>query len=155
VARPNPRKKPDFAPLLKSQSLENITLQEAITNFQLPRVLGKKADEEILVNVGRYGPYIKHGKTFVSITEDDLFTISLEEAREKIREKEEIQKNRIIHDYVKEGIQVLNGQYGPYISDGKKNAKIPKEIDPKTLTPAQCKKMLAVAPEKKRSWRKR
>jgi DNA topoisomerase-1 len=148
-------KKPDFAPLLKSQSLENITLQEAITNFQLPRVLGKKADEEILVNVGRYGPYIKHGKTFVSITEDDLFTISLEEAREKIREKEEIQKNRIIHDYVKEGIQVLNGQYGPYISDGKKNAKIPKEIDPKTLTPAQCKKMLAVAPEKKRSWRKR
>jgi DNA topoisomerase-1 len=142
--------KPDFAPILKGQSLETITLQEAITNFQLPRTLGEKEGEEIIVNVGRFGPYIKHRKTFVSISEDEIFTITLPTAFEKIEEKEKLQKNRIIQEFPQIGIQVLNGQYGPYISDGKKNAKIPKEIDPKSLTPVQCQKILEEAPKRKK-----
>ncbi len=149
-------KKPDFAPLLKGQTIETITLQEAIENFQLPRNIGKAKDgEDIIAHIGRFGPYLKHGKTFVSIKEEDLFTIDLKTAQAQIEEKEEMQKNRIIQDFVKEGIQVLNGQYGPYISDGKKNAKIPKDKDPKKLTLKQCQKIIKEAPEKRGRWKRR
>lgn len=149
-------KKPDFAPILQDQSLETITLEEALVNFQLPRSLGESdGGEEVIANIGRFGPYVKHGKTFVSITENELFSITFDQAMEKVKEKEELKKNRIIHDFLKEGIQVLNGQYGPYITDGKKNAKIPKDVDPKDLTAAQCKKLIAEAPDKKRRWKKK
>ncbi len=142
--------KPDFAPLLSHQMLESITFEEALHNFQLPRNLGAAKDgEDIIVSVGRYGPYIKHDTTFVSISEDDLFTITFEEALGKIKEKAEQQKNRIINEFPDVKIQVLNGQYGPYITDGKKNAKIPKDVDPKTLKKADCQKLLAEAPVRK------
>lgn len=142
--------KPDFAPILKSQSMETITLEEALLNFSLPRSLGNAEDgEEVVVSVGRFGPYIRHGKTFVSIREDELFTLKRDEAMERVREKASAKQNRIIKDFPKEGIQIVNGRFGPYITDGKKNAKISADTDPKKLSVTDCKALLEKAPVRK------
>src|SRR5256714_4045119 len=85
---------------------------------------------------------------FASLKEDDPYTVTLERAREVIRLKQEADANRIIQDFPAEGIQVLNGRYGPYITDRKKNAKIPKDRDPKALTLEECRALLAAAPER-------
>ncbi|QQS58874.1 type I DNA topoisomerase [Candidatus Peregrinibacteria bacterium] len=143
-------RKPDFAPILKSQSMETITFEEALLNFSLPRLLGKAEDgEDVAVGVGRFGPYVRHGKTFVSIREDELFTLKLDEAMERIREKASAKQNRILKDFPKEGIQVVNGRFGPYVTDGKKNAKISTETDPKKLSLSDCKLILEKAIIKK------
>ncbi len=143
-------KKPLFAPVLKNQSIETITLADALQNFKLPRTLGKnKAGDAVVVSVGRFGPYAKAGSTFVSIEEDDLFTIDLATAIVKVNEKKEQKKNSTIKDFSEAGIRVLDGRFGPYVTDGKKNAKIPKDTEPKKLTLADCKKLIADAPVKK------
>jgi DNA topoisomerase-1 len=130
--------------------MDTITLEEALELFQLPRKLGTtESGEPIRVAIGRFGPYVQYGpKKFVSIKEDDPYTLTLERARELIRAKEELDANRIILDFPEAGIQVLNGRYGPYITDRRKNAKIPKDRDPKTLTLDECKELLAAAPER-------
>ena len=105
--------------------------------FKLPRTLGKTADgEDIITNVGRFGPYVKYGSKYVSLKEHDPYDVTLEQALEVIRLKQEADANRTITDFCADGdgIQVLNGRYGPYVTNGKKNAKIPKDRDPKTLT---------------------
>ncbi len=140
--------KPRFASIPPDKKMDEVTLEDALTFFKLPRVLGKtKDDEEITTNFGRFGPYIKFGSLFVSITPDDPFTITLKKALELIeaKKKMEAEKNIQIFD---NGIKVLNGRYGPYITDGKKNAKIPKDNDPKKLTLAECEKLLKEAPAK-------
>ena len=97
----------------------------------------------------RFGPYIQYGaKKFVSIKDDDPYKIELPRALELIKAKEELDANRIILDFPDAGIQVLNGRYGPYITDRAKNAKIPKDRDPKTLTLDECKELIAAAPER-------
>ena len=100
-------------------------------------------------NIGRFGPYVKYGKKYVSIRDDDPHTITLERALELIEEKKQADANRLIQEFADEGIQVLNGRYGPYITDKKKNARVPKGEDPASLTLEQCQKLLAEAPEKK------
>jgi DNA topoisomerase I len=141
--------KPRFAGLRPGQKMDAITLADAMELFKLPRTLGATAEgEPIIANVGRFGPYVKYGAKYASLKEDDPYTVTLERALEVIRLKKESDANRIIQDFADEGIQVLNGRYGPYITDKKKNAKIPKERDPKTLTLAQCKEMLLAAPER-------
>jgi DNA topoisomerase-1 len=103
----------------------------------------------IRVAIGRFGPYVQYGaKKFVSIKDDDPYTVELPRALELIRAKEELDANRIILDFPDAGIQVLNGRYGPYITDRVKNAKIPKDRDPKTLTLEECKELIAAAPER-------
>jgi DNA topoisomerase-1 len=103
----------------------------------------------IRVAIGRFGPYIQYGaKKFVSIKDDDPYQIELPRALELIRAKEVLDANRIIIDFPDAGIQVLNGRYGPYITDRAKNAKIPKDRDPKTLTLEECKELIAAAPER-------
>jgi len=140
--------KPKFASLRPHQRMDSITLAEALELFKLPRILGSTADgEPIKVAIGRFGPYVQYGKKkFVSIREDDPYEIELPRALELIRAKEEADANRLILDFPAAGIQVLNGRYGPYITDGTRNAKTPKDRDPKTLTVEVCRELLAAAP---------
>ncbi len=139
--------KPRFAGLRPGQKMDSITHAEAMELFKLPRKLGVTATgEEITTNVGRFGPYVKYGAKYVSLKIDDPYEITPERALEVIREKEIADANRLILDFPDQGIQVLNGRFGPYITDKERNAKIPKERDPKTLSLEECQTMLAAAP---------
>lgn len=139
--------KPKFAGLRPGQKMDEIELDEALELFKLPRQLGETEDgEPVSTSIGRYGPYVKYGDKFVSMREDDPYTVELDRALELIREKKEADANRIIQDFEDEGIQVLNGRYGPYVTDKKKNARVPKDTDPKTLTLAECKTLIESAP---------
>jgi DNA topoisomerase-1 len=141
--------KPKFAGLRPGQKMDAITLDDAMYLFTLPRTLGETAEgEKIISNVGQFGPYVKYGSKYVSLKEDDPYTVTLERALEVIRLKKEADANRLILDFPDDGIQVLNGRYGPYITDKKKNAKIPKDRDPKSLTLEECKTLLEAAPER-------
>lgn len=146
--------KPLFAPLLKHQSVETITLEDALQNFRLPRTVGQApTGEDIVAHIGRFGPFLKQGSTYVSIAEEDLFTISLEDAMSRLKEKQQLKQKNTILEFPDAKIRVLSGQYGPYITDGKKNAKIPKDTDPKKLTVDVCQKLLDSAPTRK--WKRR
>jgi DNA topoisomerase-1 len=136
-----------FASLLPGQSMHTITLEDALELFKLPRALGVDGDgEEISAGIGRFGPFVKKGKLYASLKgEDNAYTVTLERAQELIREKQELIANRVIHDFG-DGIQVLNGRYGPYITNGEKNARVPKERDPKSLGHDECKALLDAAP---------
>jgi DNA topoisomerase-1 len=141
--------KPRFAGLRPGQKMDALTLADAMELFKLPRTLGETADgESIIANVGRFGPYVKYGSKYVSLKEDDPYEVTLERALEVIRLKQEADANRTINDFGVDGIQVLNGRYGPYVTDGKKNAKIPKGRDPKTLTLEECRVLIEQAPER-------
>ncbi len=139
--------KPKFAGLRPGQKMDTINFEQAIELFKLPRKLGQTAaGEDIVANVGRFGPYVKYGAKYVSLKTDDPYEVSLERALEVIKEKEIADANRLIMDFPDAGIQVLNGRYGPYITDKQKNAKIPKDRDPKSLTLEECQALLAAAP---------
>ena len=139
--------KPKFAGLRPGQKMDLITFDQAIELFKLPRKLGATAaGEEILTNVGRFGPYVKYGAKYVSLKTDDPYEITAERALEVIREKEVADANRLILDFPEAKIQVLNGRFGPYITDKERNAKIPKDRDPKTLKLEECQALLAAAP---------
>src|SRR5436853_809040 len=141
--------KPRFAGLRPGQKMDAVTLAHAMELFKLPRTLGETSQgETILANVGRFGPYVKYGSKYASLKEDDPYTVTLERALEVIRLKKEADANRIIQDFAEAGIQVLNGRYGPYITDKKKNAKIPTDRGPKMLTLEECRALLAAAPER-------
>jgi DNA topoisomerase-1 len=142
--------KPKFASLRPHQRMDSLTLPEALELFKLPRTLGHtEGGDAIKVAIGRFGPYIQYGaKKFVSIKDDDPYTLELPRALELIRAKEEQDANRIILDFPEAGIQVLNGRYGPYITDRVKNAKIPKDREPHKLTLEECRELIAAAPER-------
>lgn len=145
---------PRFAPLPEGTTLDDITLKDALPMFELPRVIGKTKDgEEISADIGRYGPYVKVGKLFVSIKDHDPFKVTEAEAVKLIDAKKKAISEKVIADFGK--LQVLNGPYGPYISDGKRNARIPKEKDPKKITEAEAKKLLDEAPARKSRWQGR
>lgn len=140
--------KPRFAPLPSGATLEDVTLEQALEMFKLPRTVGLTDDgKEIKANIGRFGPYIQVDKLFVSVKGADPLTITHEEALVAYKEKLEKEANKYIQRF-DSGIDVLNGQYGPYITDGKKNAKIPKDKEPADLTEKECKELLAAAPAK-------
>ncbi len=148
--------KPKFAGLRPGQSMNKITLDEALALFNLPRLLGENSQgEEIIANIGRFGPYVKIGNEFVSIRGEDPFEITLDRALEMIHEKREADKNKIIKVFDDSAIQVLNGRYGPYITDGNKNAKIPKDREPATLTLEECIQLIAEAPARKKKTKKK
>jgi DNA topoisomerase I len=142
--------KPRFAGLRPGQKMDQITFEQAMELFKLPRKLGLTATgEEITTNVGRFGPYVKYGAKYVSLKIDDPYEITPERALEVIKEKEIADANRLILDFPDNGIQVLNGRYGPYITDKERNAKIPKDKEPKSLTLEECLALLAAAPVRK------
>ena len=140
--------KPRFAPLPKGAKIETVTLEQALEMFKLPRVVGQTKDgQDIKANIGRFGPYIQVGKLFVSIKPEDPHTITLETARELYAAKLQAEAEKNIADFG-DGVKVLNGRFGPYITDGIKNAKIPKDTDPKTITHEQALELLKAAPAK-------
>ncbi len=143
-------KKPAFAPLPEGATLDTVTLEQALEMFKLPRTVGKTEDgKEIKANIGRFGPYIQVDKTFVSIKPLDPRIITQEEARQLYKEKLAKDAAKNIQEFAG-GIKVLNGPYGPYVTDGKKNARIEKNKDPAALTEEEAKAILEAAPVKKR-----
>ena len=142
-----PDSKITFANMPAGATIGNVTLDQAIRMFSLPRIVGKTADgEQIIANIGRFGPYIKVGKTFVSIKPDSPFDISESRARELYQTKLDAEAAKHIATWG--DVQVLNGRYGPYITDGTKNVKIPKELELHQITEEQAKEILAKAPTK-------
>ena len=140
--------KPKFAGLRPGQKMADIDLETAMELFKLPRKLGETPDGlPVSASIGRFGPYVRYGDKYVSIPrDDDPYTIELPRALELIEAKKIEDANRIIQDFEDEGIQVLNGRYGPYITNKEKNARVPKDREPKSLTLEECKELLAAAP---------
>jgi len=136
--------KPRFASLRPGQSIYSITLDEALALFQMPRVLGVDADgQEVSVGIGRFGPFVRRGSTYASLKkEDDPYGIDLERALALIEEKETLARNRVLKEWPGHAVQVLNGRFGPYLSDGERNGKIPKDRDPASLTLEEALQLL-------------
>jgi len=143
--------KPKWAALTPEQkkNIDSITLDDAIRLFKLPEKIGEFEDEDILINIGPFGPYVKCGKTNVSMKDIDIFSLTESDAIVKIKDKREIDANREISIFESSGIKVLNGMYGPYVTDGKKNARIPKDVDPKSLDEITCIEMIKNAPKRR------
>ncbi len=147
--------KPEFAPMPKGARVETVTLEQALEAFKLPRTVGTTEDGTIIkANIGRFGPFLQVGnktKTtkplYISLKEDDPHDVTEAKARELYAAKLQAEAEKNIADFGT--IKVLNGRFGPYITDGKKNAKIPKDTDPKSLKEADAKKLLAEAPARK------
>jgi DNA topoisomerase-1 len=148
--------KPKFAGLRPGQKMNDIDLETAMELFKLPRKLGETPDGlPVSASIGRFGPYVRYGDKYVSIKDDDPYTIELPRALELIEEKKIADANRIILDFEDQGIQVLNGRYGPYITDKTKNARVPKDREPKSLSLEECIELLAAAPERGRRGKKK
>jgi len=139
--------KPRFASLKANQRIDTITLQEALDLFKLPRKLGKlPGGEEVEVNIGRFGPYARYGKLFVSLKkEDDPYTIELPRVIELIEAKQAALEAATIQNFEGTGIRVVKGRFGPYITDGTRRARIPKTKDPAKLSVFECEAYLAEA----------
>lgn len=141
--------KPRFASLRRDQLMETITLKEALTLFDLPRSVGSFEDSDMIVGIGKFGPYVRHNGKFYSLKKgvDDPYTISGDRATELIIEKREGEKKKLISDFGE--IQVLNGRYGPYITKDKNNYRIPKGADPQKLTTEDCQAIIDKSGPKK------
>lgn len=142
--------KAKFASLLPHQSIETITLEEALDLFKLPRTLGEFEDKEVKANIGRFGPYIQHNGKFVSLKEDDPMEISLKRAIEVIKEKRIEDAKKIIKTFPEDdSVQLLNGRWGPYLKIGKNNFKLPKDIEVEKLTYEECIEISKNQPQKR------
>ena len=147
--------KPVFASMPEGYTIETVDLKSALKALGLPRTLGKTEDnEDILVNIGRFGPYIQISKKYISIKDSDPYTIDLQEALVKIKEYKEKESKKRIKDF-ENGLAILNGPYGAYLTDGKKNARISKDIDIDTLDQYKAQEILDKAPLKKNRFKKR
>ncbi|MCC4603927.1 DNA topoisomerase I [Xanthomonas campestris pv. badrii] len=136
--------KPTFASLRPGQSIYSISIEDALELFKMPRALGQDKGQDVSVGIGRFGPFARRGSVYASLKkEDDPYTIDLARAVFLIEEKEEIARNRVIKEFDGSDIQVLNGRFGPYISDGKLNGKIPKEREPASLSLEEVQQLLA------------
>ena len=149
--------KPKFASLLKGQTIQTITIAEAMDLFKLPRTVGEWEGKEIVASIGRFGPYLRYDGKFTSIKktdEEEPLSISLDRSIELIKIKIQADKDRLIANFEGEPlVQVLNGRYGPFIqvtpSKGKKiNVKIPKGTEPKSLTREECLTLMENQPAK-------
>src|SRR5690606_13007951 len=147
----NGGEKPKFASLRPGQFIENITLEDALELFKLPREAGECEGMPLTINIGRFGPYVLHDKKFVSIPKtDDPYTITGDRAIELVVAKREADAKKTIKEFDENSdIKILNGRYGPYIKAGKKNVKIPKDKVPEELTLEECIALAEAAPEKK------
>jgi len=143
--------KPRFASLRPEQRLATITLDEALALFQLPRDLGATAaGEPIQANIGRFGPYVRYGKSYVSLKTEDPYSVSRERALELIAAHQQAAANKVLQAFPDSAVQILNGRFGPYITDGQKNVRLPKGREPASLALAECESLLRAAPEKKK-----
>jgi DNA topoisomerase-1 len=144
--------KPTFASLRKEQNVETITFDEAMELFKLPRNLGEYDGEDVIIGIGRFGPYVRHNKAFYSLSKtDDPYTIKMDRAVEIIVEGKEKAKKREIKRFDEDkDIVILNGRYGPYISYKKKNYRIPKSKVPEDLSYQECKEIIEKGAAKKK-----
>ena len=151
IGEQDDEEKPRFASLTKGQNINNITLEEALELFKMPRILGVYEDVDVKANIGRFGPYVQHQKMFVSIPkEEDVMTIELARAIELIEAKKIADANRIIKKFEEDpDTEILNGRWGPYIKSGKKNYKLPKDLeDPSKLSLDEVKHIMENQPAK-------
>lgn len=159
IGESDQEEKPKFASLKKDQSIQTITIEEALELFKFPKVIGQYEDVDIKINKGRFGPYVQQAKLFVSIKEengDTLENMTIERAIELIEEKKEEDRNRIIKSFDEDDtMQLLNGRYGPYLKVGRKNYKLPKDVEPKDLTYDECLHIMENQPAKKRKAKKK
>ncbi|MEI6237291.1 MAG: type I DNA topoisomerase [Candidatus Saccharibacteria bacterium] len=147
----NNDEKPDFAPLPAGVRLEQVTLEQALTMFSLPRTVGKTSDgREIKANIGRFGPYIQIDKIFVSIKPLDPFSINLEQALDLYDKKLKTNAKREIKSFEGSKVQIVRGPYGPYVTNGVKNARIPKDIIPDTIDLKLAEEMLSKSVNKRK-----
>ena len=140
-----------FASLRPEQRMDTLTLDQALVLFQLPRDLGMtETGESMQVSIGRFGPYVRYGKNYVSLKQEDPYTVSRERALELIAEHQQAVANKVLRTFTGSAIQILNGRFGPYITDGKKNVRVPKGREPASLTLAECETLVSEAPDKKK-----
>ena len=137
--------KPTFAGIPKGTSMQDVSLEQALELFKLPRDLGEYENKKVVAAIGRFGPYIRHDSKFVSLKKDidDPYTVELDRAIELIEEKRKADRERIINIFEEDGIEVLNGRWGPYIKYNKKNYKISKKLEAKDLSLDECKEIIA------------
>ena len=160
-ANPEDKKnKPQFASLLRSQSIETITLQDALRLFEFPYPIGEYEDEEVVVGVGRFGPFVHHNNIYIPIPKTlSPLSISLKEAIELIESKRQKEQQRNIKIFAEDPeMELLNGRYGPYIAYKGSNYHIPRGTDPTSLTLKDCYKIIEETPDKpagKKSSRKK
>ncbi len=158
IGKQEDEEKPRFASLRSGQSIEDITLEEALDLFKLPRDLGEYEGESLSASIGRFGPYVRCGNTFASLKQedgDDPYTVDRERAIELIEEKKKAIRERTIQTFEEdEQVQVLKGKWGPYVKIGKKNYKVPKDKDPAALSLEDCYQIARNAPAKKKGKKK-
>ncbi|MFG6426564.1 MAG: type I DNA topoisomerase [Muribaculaceae bacterium] len=162
IGNASDEEKPLFASLLADQSVATITLEEALKLFELPRTIGEFEGEPVVAAIGKFGPYVKHGKVFVSIPKDlTPQGITLEEAEQLILAKRQEEANRLIKDFPEmPGLEVLNGRYGPYLAykpEGARKAtnyRLPKNTDAAVLTLEEAKKIMESQSTTKKTTRK-
>ena len=137
--------KPIYASLRKNQNIESISYEEVLDLFKLPRNIGTYEEDDVIISLGKFGPYIKNNGSFFSLKkQDDPYTINIERAIEIIEEKKSQQKESFSRTFDEiPGLQILKGKYGPYISYEKKNYRIPKTFDPQTMTVEDCKTIIS------------
>ncbi|MGY6553622.1 MAG: DNA topoisomerase I [Wenzhouxiangella sp.] len=152
IGQAEDEEKPAFAGLRSGQKMETITLDEALELFKLPRELGETPEgEPVQANIGRFGPYVRYGsRNFVSLKDHDPHDITLEQALELVAAHQQMLKERVIKTFPEHDIEILKGRYGPFITDGKRNASVPKDVEPDSLDLETCQKLLAEAPPKGR-----
>ena len=145
--------KPQYASLQKGQLIETITLEDALQLFELPRTVGEYEGKVVVAAIGRFGPYVRHDSKFVSLKKgvDDPYTVTIDRAIELIEEKRKKDREKVIKVFEKEGIEVLNGRFGPYIAFEGNNYKIPKDVDPAKLTLKDSQKLIADQPKAKKA----
>lgn len=152
IGSPDDEEKPTFASLRADQSITNITLEEALDLFKLPRKVGQYEEADVVAAVGRFGPYLRHKSAFYSIKEqdgDDPLTIEMPRSIEVIEAKRKADRERLIKVFDEDNeVQLLNGRWGPYLKSGKNNYKLPKGTDAEKLTYADCMKIIEEAPAK-------
>ena len=149
--------KPKWAALTPElkKNIDSITMEHALELFELPKKIGEFESKDIRINIGPYGPYVNCDKTNVSVKDKNIFDIDEKEAIDLIIEKREIDANKEINIFEESGVKVLNGPYGPYVTDGKKNVRVPKDTDPKSLSEEVCLEMLKNAPKRRARFRRR
>jgi DNA topoisomerase-1 len=152
IGHADDEEKPKFASLRNEQSITNITLEEALDLFKLPRTVGVYEDKDVVAAIGRFGPYLRHKSAFYSIKADDgddPHTIEIDRSIEVIEAKRKADREKVIKIFPEdETVQLLNGRWGPFLKAGKKNIKLPKDTDPTTLSFEDCQKLIAEAPDK-------
>jgi DNA topoisomerase-1 len=145
----NEEEKPTYAKLRVGQRLETITLEEALELFKMPRNIGNYEGEEVVISIGRFGPYARHNGVFISLAKtDDPYTIEIDRTIELIEAKRKVDRERIIKIFSEDAeVQLLNGRWGPYLSVGDRNYKLPKDCKPEKLSYKDCMGIVEAAGE--------